>query len=162
MYKMNEIINKNLLAEDRFMPEIHLRELRFTYIACGHFTKNKEQIQKFKGTRDSEYINQNQLDKACSQHDMTHGDFENLPRRAIEDKTLHDKAFNIVKCLKYDGYQRELASVVYKFLIKKLRTKLLKLYQTKNHLKYYAKQLSKILSNEQYIQLLQTIFEVLI
>ena len=40
MYKMNEIINKNLLTEDRFMPEIHLRELRFTYIACGHFTKN--------------------------------------------------------------------------------------------------------------------------
>ena len=48
MYKMNEIISKNLLAEDRFMPEIHLREIRFTYSACGHFTKNKEQIQNLK------------------------------------------------------------------------------------------------------------------
>ena len=103
MYKMNEIINKNLLAEDEFMLEIHLRQLGFTYSACGHFTRN-EQIQKFKGTRDSEYINQNQLDKACSQHDMAHGDFEDLPRREIEDKTLHDKAFNIAKFPKYDGY----------------------------------------------------------
>ena len=35
---------------------------------------------------------------------MAHGDFEDLPRREIEDKTLHDKAFNIAKFPKYDGY----------------------------------------------------------
>ena len=34
------------------MPKIHLRHSRFTYSACGQFTKNKERIQKFKGTGD--------------------------------------------------------------------------------------------------------------
>ena len=50
---MEEIINKCLLAGDKFMPEIHLRQLGFTYSACGPFTKNKERIQKFKETGDS-------------------------------------------------------------------------------------------------------------
>ena len=39
-YKMNDIINKFLLAGDKFMPEIHLKQPRFTYSACGPFTKN--------------------------------------------------------------------------------------------------------------------------
>ena len=47
---MNEIINRFLLARDKFMPVIHLRQTGFTYSACGSFTKNKEQIQKFKET----------------------------------------------------------------------------------------------------------------
>ena len=50
---MNEIVNKSLLARDEFMPEIHLRQLRFTYSTCGPFTKNKERIQKFKEKGDS-------------------------------------------------------------------------------------------------------------
>ena len=45
---MNEIINRFLLARDKFMPVIHLRQTGFTYSAYGSFTKNKEQIQKFK------------------------------------------------------------------------------------------------------------------
>ena len=40
--KMNDIINKILLAGDKFMPEMHLRQPRFTYSACRPFTKNKE------------------------------------------------------------------------------------------------------------------------
>ena len=52
------------------MPEMHLRQYGFTYSACGLFTKNRKGIQKFKGTRDSRYVYQNELDKACSQHDM--------------------------------------------------------------------------------------------
>ena len=40
--KMNEIVNKFLLAGDKFMPEMHLRQPGFTYSACGPFTKNKE------------------------------------------------------------------------------------------------------------------------
>ena len=52
------------------MTEIHLRQARFTYSACGTFTKNKERIQKFKETGDSRYIYQNELDKACFQHDL--------------------------------------------------------------------------------------------
>ena len=53
---MNEIINKFLLAGDESMPEMHLRELGFTYSACGPFTKNKEKIKRFKETGDSRYI----------------------------------------------------------------------------------------------------------
>ena len=47
---MNEIVNKFLLAGDKFMPELHLRQLGFTYSACGPFTKNKERIEKFMQT----------------------------------------------------------------------------------------------------------------
>ena len=73
---MNRIVNKFLLAGDKFMPEMHLKQTRFTYSASRPFTKNK-------------------------------------------DKVLRDKAFNIAKNPKYDGYQRGLASMVYKFLDKK-------------------------------------------
>ena len=58
------------------------------------------------------------MDKACFQHDMAYGDFKDLARRTASDKVLRDKAFNIAKNPKYDGYQRGLASMVYKFLIK--------------------------------------------
>ena len=74
-YKINEMVNKFLLAGDTFMSEMHL-----AYSACGPFTKNKERIQKFKETRDSRCIYQNELDKACFQHDMAYGDFKDLAR----------------------------------------------------------------------------------
>ena len=44
---MNKIVNKFLLGEDKFMPEMHLKQPRFTYSACGPFTENKKRIQKF-------------------------------------------------------------------------------------------------------------------
>ena len=44
VYKMNEIVNKFLLAGDKFMPEMHLKQPGFTYSACGPFTKNIERI----------------------------------------------------------------------------------------------------------------------
>ena len=118
-YKMNEIVNKFFLAGDKFMSEMHLKQPGFTYSACGPFTKNKERIQKFKETGDTSYIYKNKLDKACFQHDMTYGDFKDLKRRTASDKILRDKAFNIAKNPKYDGYQRGLASMVYKFFDKK-------------------------------------------
>ena len=49
---------------------------------------------------------------------MAYGDFEDLIRRTTSDKILHDKAFNIAKNLKYDGYQLGLESMVYKFFDK--------------------------------------------
>ena len=73
---MNSIVNKFSLAGVTFMPEIHLRRPGFTYSACGPFTKSKERIKKFKETRDSRYIYQNELDKACFQHDTVCGDFK--------------------------------------------------------------------------------------
>ena len=44
---MNNEINKFLLAGDKFIPEMHLRQPQFTYSACGPFTKHKQRIQKF-------------------------------------------------------------------------------------------------------------------
>ena len=101
------------------MPEMHLKQSRFTYSACELFTKNTDRIQKFKETGDTNYIYKNELDKACFQHDMAYGDFKDLARRTASDKVLRDKAFNIAKNPKYDGYQRGLASMVYKFFDKK-------------------------------------------
>ena len=118
---MNDIINKFLLAGDTFMPDMHLRQPGFTYSPCGPFTKNKERIQKFKQTGDSRYIYKNELDKACFQHDVVYGDFKDLKKRTAADKILRDKAFNIAKDLRYDGYQRVLASMVYKYFDKKTK-----------------------------------------
>ena len=116
---MNEIVNKFLLTGDKAMPEMHLKQPQFTYTASGPFTKNEERIRKFKETGDTNYIYKNELDKACFQHDMTYGDFKDLTKRTIADKALRDKAFNIAENPKYDGYQRGLASMVYKFFDKK-------------------------------------------
>ena len=85
----------------------------------NHLQKNKERIQKFKLTGYSRYIYQNELDKACFQCGMAYGDFEDLTRRTALDKILRDKAFNIAKNPKFDGYQRKLGSLVYKFFDKK-------------------------------------------
>ena len=100
------------------MPEMHLKQPRFTYSACGPFTKNKERIQKFKELVDTNYIYKNELDKACFRHDIAYGDFRDLIRRTASDKVLRDKSFDIAKNPKYDEYQRGLASMVYKILIK--------------------------------------------
>ena len=116
---MNKIVNKFLLAGDKFMPEMYLRQLGFAYSACQPFTKNKERIKKFKERGDTSYIYKNELDKACFQHDMGYADFKELARRTASDKILMDKAFNIAKNPKYDRYQRGLASMIYKFFDKK-------------------------------------------
>ena len=116
---MNETVNRFLLVGDKFIPEMHLKQPRFTYSPCGPFTKNKERIQKFKETGDTNYIYKNELDKACFQRDMAYGDFKDLARRTASDKVLRDKAFNITKNPKYDGYQRRFLSMVYKFFHKK-------------------------------------------
>ena len=116
---MNEIFNTFLLAGDKFVPEMHLKQPGFTYSACGPFTKNKERIRKFKETGDTCYIYKNELDKVCFQHDVAYGDFKDLKRRTFSDRVLKNKAFNIAKNPKYEWYQRGLASIVYKFFDKK-------------------------------------------
>ena len=116
---MNKIINKFLLAGDKFMPEMHLRQPQFTYSACGPFTKHKEKIKKFNQTGDTRYIYRNDLDKACFQHDSAYADNKDLINRTRADKVLRDKAYDIASNQAYDGYQRGLASMVYKFFDKK-------------------------------------------
>ena len=110
---------KFLLAGDKFTPEMHLRQTQFTYSACGPFTKHKQRIQKFKETVDTTYIYKNELDKVCFAHDAAYSDSKDLPKRTVADKTLRNKAFNITKDPKCDGYQRGLASMAYKFFDKK-------------------------------------------
>ena len=117
---MNNLINKFLLVGDKFMPEIHLRQPQFTYSACGLFTRHEERIQKFKETGDTNYVFINALDKACFVHDAAYSDSKDLTKRTNADKNLKNKAFDIAKDPKYDGYQRGLASMVYKFFDSKV------------------------------------------
>ena len=100
---MNKIINKFLLAGDKFIPEIHLRQSGFAYSASGPFNENKERIQKFKGIGDWEYIYQNELEKACFHHDTAYWDFKDLPART--DKAFGENPFNIAKNSKCDEYK---------------------------------------------------------
>ena len=116
---MNNVINKFLLTGDKFMPEMHLRQPRFVYSACGPFTRHKERIKEFKCTGDTRYIYRNELDEACFQHDSAYADHKDLTSRTEADKVLRDKAYNIASNPKHDGYQRGLASMVYKFFDKK-------------------------------------------
>ena len=68
------------------------------YIQCLWILyKNKERIQKFKEKGGAQYIYQNELDKACFQHDKAYGDFKDLTRRTASDKILHKKALNIAR-----------------------------------------------------------------
>ena len=92
---MNQVVNTFLLVGDKFMPEMHLKQPGFTYSGCAPFTKNREIIEKFMQTGNTDLIYKNELDKSCFQHDMA-----------------YSKS-------KYDGYQRGLASIVYKFFDKK-------------------------------------------
>ena len=116
---MNEIMNKFLLAGDKFMVEMHLKQSVFSHSACGPFTKNKKRIEKFMQTGNTDFIYNNEVDKACFQHDMAYGKSKDLAKRTELDKFLRDKAFAIASDSKYDGYQRGLASMVYNFFYKK-------------------------------------------
>ena len=116
---MNNIINKFLLADDKFMPEMHLRQPQFVYSACVPFTRHKERIKEFKRTGDTRYIYRNELDKACFQHDSAYADHKDLINRTEADKVLRDRAYDIAGNPEYDVYQRGLASMVYKFFDKK-------------------------------------------
>ena len=70
-------------------------------------------------TGNTDFIYKNELDKACFQHDMAYGKAKYLVRRTQSDKVLRDKTFKIASDPKFDGYQRGLASMVYKFFGKK-------------------------------------------
>ena len=120
MNKANSIINKFLLAGDKFMPELHLVDPIFKkYSACGPFTKHTQRIQDFLNTGKLSYIYKNDLDKACFQHDMAYNKYKDLEKRTQSDIVLKNKALKIASLPNYNGYERRLASMVYKFLTKK-------------------------------------------
>ena len=111
---MNEIVNKFLLVGDKFMPEMHLKQPGLLS-ACGPITKSKERIKNFMQTGNTDFIYRNEIDKACFQHNMAYGKTKDLAKRTQLDKVLRVKAFKIASDVKYDRYQRGLASMVYKF-----------------------------------------------
>ena len=93
---MNKIVNKFLLVGDKFMAEMHLKQPGFTYSARGPFTKNKERIDKFMQTGNTDFIYKNELHKACFQDDMAQGKSKDLAKRTQSDKVLRNKAFKIM------------------------------------------------------------------
>ena len=101
------------------MPELHLKQPGFIYSACGPFSKHRERIQKFREAGNLKHLYRNELDKACFAHDALYSVSEDLAKRTISDKIFKDRAYEIARNRKYDGYQRAMASMVYKFLIRK-------------------------------------------
>ena len=98
------MINKFLLTEDKFMTELHLKQPGFTYSTCGSFTKHCKRNQTFKETGNLKHLDRNELDKACFVHDTTYSDSKYLAKRTISDKILKDRAYEIARNSKYDGY----------------------------------------------------------
>ena len=98
---------------------MHLKQLCFTYSACGPFIKSIEKTEKFMQTKNTDFIYRNDLDKAYFQHDIVYGKSKKLAKRTESDKVLRDKTSKIASNLKHDGYQNGLASMVYKFFDKR-------------------------------------------
>ena len=120
MNKASSIISKFLLAGDKFMSELHLvNPIVKKYSAYGPFTKHTQRVQDFLNTGKLSYIYKNDLDKACFQHDMAYNKFKDLEKRTQSDIVLKNSALKIASNPKYNGYERGLASMVYKFFNKK-------------------------------------------
>ena len=88
---MNKIVNNLLLAGDKFMPELHLRQPEFTYSPCGSFTKHRSKIQKFSKTGDLKHIYENKLFDACFADDTAYSDSKHLSKKNMSVKVLKEK-----------------------------------------------------------------------
>ena len=87
-------MHKFLLAGDKLMPK------------CP-FAKNKDRIEKFMQSGNTDFIYNMGLDKACFQHGMAYGKSKDLAKRTQSDKVLRDKAFKIACDPKHNGYQKD-------------------------------------------------------
>ena len=105
-------MNKFLLVGDKFMPEMHLKQLGFTCSTSGPFTKNRKRIKKFMQAGNTYFVYKNKLVKPCFQHDVVYCKSKDLAKQTQSDKFLGDKAFKIASDPKYDGYQRERVMVM--------------------------------------------------
>ena len=85
---MNEIVNNFLLAGDYFTPKMHLKQPGFTYRAWRPFTKNKERIEKFMQTENTNFIYRSDLDNACFQHDIAYVKSKDLAKRTQSNKFI--------------------------------------------------------------------------
>ena len=100
---MNEIVNKFLLVGDKYVPQMHLKQPGFTYSVCGPFTRNKERIEKFMQTGNTDVTYRNELDKLAFNM-MWLMVNQDLAKRTQSDEVLRNKAFKIASDPKYDGY----------------------------------------------------------
>ena len=139
LINMNNIINKFLLPGDKFMPEMHLRQPQFVYSACGPFTRHKERIKEFKRTGDTRLLYRNEFDKACFKHDAAYTKYKDVENRLISDEKLKNSAYDIASNPKHDGYQRGLASMIYKFFDSKVAPLDKKTLSGKGNAKHTAK-----------------------
>ena len=102
------------MTRDIYMPVLHLKQ--------PGFTKHHERIQKFRETYNLKHLYRNESDKACFAHDSTYSDSKDLAKTTVSDTILKDRAYEIARNCNYDGYQRPLASTIYKFFDKKTRS----------------------------------------
>ena len=115
----SDITNKCLLVGDKLMPEMHLYQPKIgKYSACGPFTKHEQRIKDFMKDGKLGHVYKNELDKACFQHDMAYSKYKDLKGRTQSDIVLKNKAYKIATNPKY-GFQRALASMVWKFFDKR-------------------------------------------
>ena len=112
----SDIINKFLLTGDIFMPEMHLWDPKVKkYFACGPFTRNKKRIDIFIKDGRLSHILKNKLNAVCFQHDSAYAKYKDRANRRQSDIALKNKALKIATDPRVNGYQRGLASMVYKF-----------------------------------------------
>ena len=123
---------------------MHIRQPRFVYSVCGPFTIHKERIKEFKRTGNINLLYRNALDKACFIHDAAYAKYKDVENRLINDK-IKNSAYDIASNPEYDGYQRGLTSMVYKFFNLKLapRNKTISGKGTKEVNKILAEELHK-------------------
>ena len=160
MNKANSIINKFLLARDKFMPQLHIVDpIVKKYSTCEQFTKHVQRIQDFLNTGKLSYIYKNDLDKTCFQHDKPNNKFKDLEKITQSDIVLKTKAFKISSNPKYNDYERGLVSMIYKFFDKRSKGSGLKNQQLADEL---HKPIIRKFKKEKCILLLRIIFWVLI
>ena len=117
-----DIINRFLLIGDKFMPEIHHWDPKVgKYSACGPFTRHKQRINDFMDDGKLSHILKNKLDAACFQHDSAYAKYKDRLNRKKSDVALKNKALEIAMNPKINGYQRGLASMVYKSFDKRTK-----------------------------------------
>ena len=116
---INFKLTKSLLTGEKYIPELNLKEPGFTYRAFEPFTKHRDRTQKIRETSNLKHLYRNELDKACCAHYTSYSDRKDLAKRTASGKVFKDEYYKIAKNPKHDGYQRALASIVYKFFLTK-------------------------------------------
>ena len=116
---MNKIINNFLFPRDKFLPELHSKQPGCTYSVCGPFTKHCERIQKFRETGNLKHLHRSELYNVYFAHNAAYFDSKDLAKTTISEKILKDRAHQIARNCKYDGYQKALASMIHRLFYKK-------------------------------------------